>query len=251
MHIVHMKSLHKDMEGRVNGCDRRRLQKSLKRKTEETSLIEEEQIELVNNIFVSGQELGENVNTKYPSKVESEKVSITKKRRNKIGEKVMYSSDKNHQDVESEVLSECNTIESKKKGTPKREGTRDKMSKVNAEVTLSNCKYCPFKIPGRKYFKAKLRMHNKTKHFVCEICRKKHENKDDLDVHMTSLHKDIDGRVICGGTVVTENFDNGTRFWCTSKLITTGSLIGFVSSATNRTQDSEVIDANITETLAP
>ena len=94
MNIVHMKSLHKDMEGRVNGCDRRRLQKSLKRKTEETSLIEEEQIELVNNIFVSGQELGENVNTKYPSKVESEKVSITKKRRNKIGEKVMYSSDK-------------------------------------------------------------------------------------------------------------------------------------------------------------
>ena len=139
-------------------------QKSLKRKTEETSLIE-----LVNNIFVSGQELGENVNTKYPSKVESEKVSITKKRRNKIGEKVMYSSDKNHQDVESEVLSECNTIESKKKGTPKREGTRDKMSKVNAEVTLSNCKYCPFKIPGRKYFKAKLRMHNKTKHFVCVL----------------------------------------------------------------------------------
>ena len=86
---VHMKSLHKDMEGRVNSCDRRRLQKSLKRKTEETSLIEEEEIELVNNIFVSGQELGENVNTKYPSKVESEKVSITKKRRNKIGEKVI------------------------------------------------------------------------------------------------------------------------------------------------------------------
>ena len=133
MNIVHMKSLHKDMEGRVNGCDRRRLQKSLKRKTEETSLIEEEEIELVNNIFVSGQELGENVNTKYPSKVESEKVSITKKRRNKIGEKVMYSSDKNHQDVESEVLSECNTIESKKKGTPKREGTRD----ITRDATVS------------------------------------------------------------------------------------------------------------------
>ena len=41
-------------------------------------------------------------------------------------------------------------------------------------------------------------MHNKTEHFVCEICRKKHDNKDELDVHMNHLHKDTGGMVICG-----------------------------------------------------
>ena len=93
--------------------------------------------------------------------------------------KMKDSSGENHQNVASEVLSVRNV-------------------KLNPEVNSGHCKYCPFKLPAKNYFRSKLRMHNKTEHFVCEICRKKHDNRDELDMHMKSLHKDIEGGVICG-----------------------------------------------------
>ena len=88
-------------------------------------------------------------------------------------------------------------VERKKKNTPKKRGKRNRYSKANLEVTSSHCKYCPFKLPTTN-FKPKLRKHNKVEHFVCEICEKKHDNKDELDVHMNSLHKGIEGSLICG-----------------------------------------------------
>ena len=89
----------------------------------------------------------------------------------------------------------------KKDAQLKRKGNRGiyrRNSMLNPEVTSSQCKYCPFKIPGRQYFKTHLRKHNKTVHFVCEICRKKHDSKDELDVHMNGLHEESEGMVICG-----------------------------------------------------
>ena len=91
----------------------------------------------------------------------------------------------------------------KKRGEEKSEENVARRNRIgsnwlNPEVTSSHCKYCPFKIPERKYFKTILRMHNKTEHFVCEICRKKHDNKDELDEHVNSLHNNIDGSLTCG-----------------------------------------------------
>ena len=68
------------------------------------------------------------------------------------------------------------------------------------ETSSGNCRYCNFRVPGEEKvgkFRSKIRKHNKSKHFVCEICQKKHDNKDGLDAHMSSLHKNIEGMVIC------------------------------------------------------
>lgn len=161
-----------------------------------SSLIEEEDIELVNDIFFSNQDLGGDVNGKYPSEVKSEKGPKKKRKRGKIREHVTHNKDKNDQVAELEVSNAIDEYSLERKGTRRR---IPRNSKVNPEVTLSRCKYCPFRIPGSFVkIRFKLRMHNKAEHFVCEICEKKHDNKDELDMHMNSLHKDVEGKVICG-----------------------------------------------------
>ena len=68
-------------------------------------------------------------------------------------------------------------------------------------ISSSQCEHCPFSLGSQKsgkYFKSKLRRHKKAEHHVCEICREKRDNADDLSSHMESVHRDSEGRIICG-----------------------------------------------------
>ena len=68
-------------------------------------------------------------------------------------------------------------------------------------VSTFACKYCSFILTGRgkgRTFKSRLRQHNKSEHHVCEVCHKKHPNKEELDRHMETEHKDIEGKLVCG-----------------------------------------------------
>ena len=68
-------------------------------------------------------------------------------------------------------------------------------------VSTFDCKYCSFTLTGRgkgRKFKSRLRQHNKAEHHVCEVCRKKHPNKEELDRHMETEHKDSEGKLVCG-----------------------------------------------------
>ena len=161
-----------------------------------SDLIEEGEIEFV----------GENViSTDMSVEVKSEKFPKMKRKRKTTGDMtVLHGSDK-IEDVESGLISELTAIDQnlakrKKKDSPKRKGSQriPRNTIPNPEVTSRHCKYCQFKIPGMIRIPGKLRRHNRTEHFVCEICKKKHDNEDGLEKHMNSLHKDIEGRVVCG-----------------------------------------------------
>ena len=66
---------------------------------------------------------------------------------------------------------------------------------------LRKCEYCDFTVDNEKrakYFMSKLRRHQRTKHNVCEICRKLHSTGDNLNKHIESVHTDKDGMIVCG-----------------------------------------------------
>ena len=72
---------------------------------------------------------------------------------------------------------------------------------AKTHISTFNCKYCSFRLTGkekRRKFKSHLRKHNKSEHHVCEICHKKNDNKEELEGHMDTKHKDSNGRLICG-----------------------------------------------------
>ena len=76
---------------------------------------------------------------------------------------------------------------------------RNNVSESKSVISSPQCQFCPFTSRKKgKYFKSILRKHNRAEHHVCEICRKKLDSAGDLTGHMESVHKDSQGRMICG-----------------------------------------------------
>ena len=95
-------------------------------------------------------------------------------------------------------LSNLETVLSSEKTCEKKQRN---ISESKSGISSSQCEYCPFSLGSQKsgkYFKSKLRRHNKIEHHVCEICHEKCDSSDDLSRHMESVHRDIEGRMICG-----------------------------------------------------
>ena len=156
-----------------------------------TNLMEEGEVELLEEqLFFSNHDLADNV-----IQVKSEKVSTKKKKKIKqVEEETSFNSGESLND---DVLEEPSSLEDLFSPDVEKETNKTRArsgAQANPKlVTSSHCRYC-----GGKYSRSKIRKHNKTEHFVCEICQKKHDNKDELDVHMDSLHKDMEGMLICG-----------------------------------------------------
>ena len=72
---------------------------------------------------------------------------------------------------------------------------------LKPHIYTFSCKYCPFTLKARekgRKFRFKLRKHNKAEHHVCEVCRKKNSDKEELERHMATEHKDSNRRLVCG-----------------------------------------------------
>ena len=88
--------------------------------------------------------------------------------------------------------------EDTKESLEEKSGSSRFVSKVNTEAVSTSCKYCPFTLSGNTFFKARLRMHNRTEHHVCEICQNRHKDSSELEMHMNSLHECPTGGFVCG-----------------------------------------------------
>jgi len=65
------------------------------------------------------------------------------------------------------------------------------------------CQYCSFSLENSKqgpakYPSSKMRRHMKKEHSVCEVCREKQDSPDQLANHMTFIHTNSSGQMMCG-----------------------------------------------------
>ena len=87
-----------------------------------------------------------------------------------------------------DIAMQSETIPQQELATDSEETKAKEFSHVlKPHIYTFSCKYCPFTLKARekgRKFRFKLRKHNKAEHHVCEVCRKKNSDKEELERHM-------------------------------------------------------------------
>ena len=88
-----------------------------------------------------------------------------------------------------DIAAQSETISSQQELATDSEETKTKEFShvLKPHIYTFSCKYCPFTLKARekgRKFRFKLRKHNKAEHHVCEVCRKKNSDKEELERHM-------------------------------------------------------------------
>ena len=139
--------------------------------------------------------------------LENEAISLEKTDMLKTSDKLQHEENRNGIKEEGKLLPQSDNAspelaaDSKEPKTLEFQDESTGQTKIKAQASTYNCKYCSFKLIGtekRRMFKYQLRKHNKTRHHVCEICRQKNANKKELEIHMKNDHEDSEGKLICG-----------------------------------------------------
>jgi len=135
---------------------------------------------------------------------EKETIDINIPRTKKINLKEKEQENKDNTEKENNVDTFGNNYSAKGEQKPNLKKDAPKLNK--SQFTHYNCNYCTFSLLGEddtflgveKFAASTMRKHKKKEHHVCVVCREKQDSPDQLKNHMTLVHTNSSGQMVCG-----------------------------------------------------